>query len=172
MAATAGVIWLHACVRYWPCLSSQRLLMGIFSGELISEGLITGRNFRCVQKWVGLESKNSQQHKDNSLKMLTLKVHGLIFGRALYWAHFPREGLFLFYLYLFFFVLFLWWASGGGGGGGAGRRRRELIIGILWHVIFNEKSFRFLGIRVKTPRARFSKFPKSLRARKVITKIF
>ena len=55
---------------------------------------------------------------------------------------------------------------GGGGGGGQG-----LIIGILRHVIFNEKSFRLLGIRVKTPGARFSKFPKSFRAWKAITKI-
>ena len=94
--------------------------MGIFSGELISEGLIIGRNFRCVQKWVGLESKNSQQHKDNSLKQLTLKVHGLIFGRALYRAHFPREGLFLFYLYLFFLFCFCCGGVGGGGREGGG----------------------------------------------------
>ena len=48
-------------------------------------------------------------------------------------------------------------------GGGQG-----LIIGILLHVIFNEKSFRLLGIRVKTPGARFSKFPKSFRAQKTL----
>ena len=65
---------------------------GHIFGGAYSEGLIIGRNFSCVQKWVGLESKNSQQQKDNSLKQLTLKVHGLIFGRALYRAHFPREG--------------------------------------------------------------------------------
>ena len=53
----------------YACLSFQRLLVGIFSGELFSEGLIIGRNFSCVQKWVGLESKNSR-HKNNSLKQL------------------------------------------------------------------------------------------------------
>ena len=133
MAATAWVIWLHACVRYWPCLSSQRLLVGIFSGKLISEGLIIGKNFRWVQKWVGLESKNSQ---DNSLKQLTLKVHGLIFGRALYRAHFPREGLFLFYLNLFF-GLFLWWGSGGGGGGGGGREGGGSLLSEFYGMLFS-----------------------------------
>ena len=57
--------------------------------------------------------------------------------------------LFLFYYYYFFFVVGEW----GGGGGGQG-----LIIGILRHVIFHGKSFRLLGIQVKTPGARFSKF--------------
>ena len=144
------------------CLSSQRLLVGIFLGQLILEGLIIRRNFSCVQKWVGLESKNSQQRKD-SLKQLTLKVHGLIFGRALYRAHFPGEGLF-FILFLFVFcfcVVGEWWGG-----------EQGLIIGVLRHVIFNEKSFRLLGIRVKTPGASFSKFSKSFRARKATTKIF
>ena len=41
-----------------------------------------------------------------------------------------------------------------------GGGEQGLIIGVLRHVIFNEKSFRLLGIRVKTPGASFSKFPK------------
>ena len=113
MAATARVIWLCACVRYWPyrgavlcypcslkcffvclfvykkqcaytCLSSQRLLVGIFKGELILEGL-------------------------------------------------SKMG----------------WAL----------------------KLFSMRSFRLLGIRVKTPGARFSKVLKSFRPRKPITKI-
>ena len=36
-----------------------------------------------VSKWVGLDNKNSLKHYENSLKQLvTLTVHGLIFGRA------------------------------------------------------------------------------------------
>ena len=73
-------------------------------------------------------------------------------------------GLFLFYFYLF---CFLRWGSGERGGGGAGAYYRNLR-----HAIFNEKSFRLLEIWVKTPGTRFSKFPKSFRARKAITKIF
>ena len=60
----------------------------------------------------------------------------------------------------------------GGGGEWEGGGGQGLIIGILQHVIFNEKSFRLLGIRVKTLGALFSKFPKSFRAQKAITKIF
>ena len=71
---------------------------------------------------------------------------GLIIGLI-----FPERTYFYFILF-YFFVVEEW---GGGGGGGQG-----LIIGILRHVIFNEKSFRLLGILVKTPGARFSKFPK------------
>ena len=71
---------------------------------------------------------------------------------------FPERAYFYFIFILFFFVV---------GGGGQG-----LIMGILRHVSFNEKSFRLLGIQVNTPGARFSKFPKSFRAWKAITKIF
>ena len=81
---------------------------------------------------------------------------------------FPERAYFYFIFYFYLFIFFLWWGNEEGGGGGG---EQGLIIGILRHVIFNEKSFRLLGIRVKTPAARFSKFPKSLRARKVITKI-
>ena len=101
------------------CLSSQRLLVGIFSGELISEGLIIGGNFSCVKKWVGLENKNSQQHKDNSLKQLKANPkspwpyirEGLLSG-----SFFPRGLIFV----LFLFIYFLWWGSEGWGEGGRG----------------------------------------------------
>ena len=86
-----------------------------------------------------------------------------MFERAYYQAKFSREGLLLFYFYFIFFC---------GGGVGRGERGGQgLIIGILRHIISNEKSFRLLGIRVKTPAARFSKFPKSFRALEAITKI-
>ena len=87
-----------------------------------------------------------------------------MFERTYYRAKFPREGLLLFYFYYYFFL------CGGGVGRGEGGGQ-GLIIGTLRHVISNEKSFRLFGIRVKTPAARFSKFPKSFRAREAITKI-
>ena len=114
---------------------------------------------------LGLE-KNSQQHKDNSLKLLKTANpksprpyirEGLLLG-----SFSPRGLIFVLFLLIFFFFVVGDW--GGGGGEGQG-----LILGILRHVIFNEKSFRLLGIRVKTPGAHFSKFPKSSKA---ITKIF
>ena len=91
---------------------------------------------------------------------------GLIFPKR---AYFYFIAIFI-YLFIYLFIFCGGGVSmgpGGGGGGGQG-----LIIGILRHVIFNEKSFWLLGIRVKTPKPGFSKFPKSFRARKVITKIF
>ena len=91
---------------------------------------------------------------------MALYSGGLIIGLI-----FPERAYFYF-IYLF---IFPWWGSGGGGGGGG---KQGLIIEILRHVIFNEKSFRLLGVRVNTPGARFPKFPKSSRARKAITKIF
>ena len=36
----------------------------------------------CFSKWAGLDNKNSLKHYENSLKQLTLTVHGPIFGRA------------------------------------------------------------------------------------------
>ena len=90
---------------------------------------------------------------------MALCSKGLIIGLS-----FPERAY-----YYFIFILFFFFCGGGlgrGEGGGQG-----LIIGILRHIIFNEKSFRLLGIRVKTPAARFSKFPKSFRAWKAITKI-
>ena len=60
---------------------------------------------------------------------------GLIIGLI-----FPARAYFCF-IFFSFFVVGEWW---GGGGGGQG-----LIIRMLWRVIFNEKSFRLLGIRVK-----------------------
>ena len=52
-------------------------LLGLFSGELIFGGAYYWREF-CVSKWVALDDRNS-------LKQLTLTVHGLMFGRAYYW---------------------------------------------------------------------------------------
>ena len=101
------------------CLSSQRLLVGIFWGELISEGLIIGGNFSCVQKWVGLENKNSQQHKDNSLKQLKANPKSpwpYIWEGLLSGSFFPRGLIFV----LFLFIYFLWWGSEGWGKGGRG----------------------------------------------------
>ena len=72
-----STVLIHVC-------QPKGFLVGLFSGELISEGLIIGGNFSCVEKWVGLENKNGQQHK----------VHDLIFGRVYYrpyiqeWAYF------------------------------------------------------------------------------------
>ena len=54
--------------------------------------------------------------------------------------------IFIFYFYHYFFFVVGEWGGGGG---------QLLIIGIVRHVIFNGKSFRLLGIRVKTPGARF-----------------
>ena len=59
-------------------------LLGLFSGELIFGGAYYWRKFG-VSKWVGLDNKNGLKYEDNSLKQLTLKVHGLIFGRAYHW---------------------------------------------------------------------------------------
>ena len=61
----------------------KAFLVGLFSGELIFRGAHYWMKF-CVSKWVGLVNKNSLIHEDNSLKQLTLRVHGLIFGRAYY----------------------------------------------------------------------------------------
>ena len=83
--------------------------MGIFAGELISEGLIMGGNFICVQKWVGLENKNSQQHKDNSLKQLKTanpKSPWTYIREGSLSGSFSPRGL-IFRLFLFYFYLFL-----------------------------------------------------------------
>ena len=56
-------------------------LVGLFSREVIFGGASYWRGF-CVSKWIGLANKNSLKHYENSLKQLTLTVHGLIFGRA------------------------------------------------------------------------------------------
>ena len=50
----------------------KAVLLGLFSGELISEGPIIGRNF-AFQNGLGLTTKQ-----------LAVTVHGLIFGRAYY----------------------------------------------------------------------------------------
>ena len=52
--------------------------MGFFSGSLCLEELITGENF-------AFHNKNSLKHYDNSLKPLTLTVHGVIFERDYYY---------------------------------------------------------------------------------------
>ena len=115
-------------------------------------------NFSCVQKWVGLENKNSQQHKDNSLKQLKTAKPKIpwpyIREGSLSGSFSPRGLIFVLFLFVCLFVCFFRGGEWGEGGQG-------LIIGILRHVIFNEKSFRLLGIRVKTSGASFSKFPKS-----------
>ena len=54
----------------------KAVLLGLFSGELISEGAYYRKEF-CVSKWVWLDNKNS-------LKQLALTDHGLIFRRAYY----------------------------------------------------------------------------------------
>ena len=138
MAATARVIWLCACVG----------------------------NFSCFQQWVGLENKNSQQHKDNSLKQLKTanpKSPAYIREGFLSCPFSPRGIIFVLFL-----LFFLWWGSRGGGGG---RRvgadcRIFTAYHFQWEVI---PAFRNPG---KTPGARFSEFPKSIRARKAIRKIF
>ena len=67
---------------------------------------------------------------------MTLYSGGLIIGLI-----FPRRLIFVLFLLLLLFFF---------GGGGVGGRGQGLIIEILRHVIFSEKSFRPLGIRVKT----------------------
>ena len=49
--------------------------------SLFSEGGLFDGILRFLE-WVGLDNKT--RHKDNSLKQLTLTVHGFIFGRAYY----------------------------------------------------------------------------------------
>ena len=61
----------------------KAVLLGLFSGELIFGGAYYWKEF-CVSTWVGLDYKNSLKHYKNSLKQLTLTVHGLIFERAHY----------------------------------------------------------------------------------------
>ena len=98
--------------------------MGIFKGELILEGLIIGRNFSCIQKWVRLKSKNSQQHKDNSLKQLKTanpKSPWPYIREGLLLGSFSPRGL-IFILFVFFFRGGEW---GGGGGGRAGAYYRN-----------------------------------------------
>ena len=60
-------------------------LLGLFLGKLIFRGLVFGGNF-AFQNGLGLTIKQLKMlTKDNSLKPLTLTVHGLRFGRAYYW---------------------------------------------------------------------------------------
>ena len=61
----------------------KAFLLGLFSGELIFGGAYYWTEF-CVSKWVGLDTKNSLKHYENSLKQQALTVHGLIFQRAYY----------------------------------------------------------------------------------------
>ena len=92
------------------------------------EGLIN-EGISCVSKRVGLDNKNNLKHQENSLKQLTLTVHGLIFGRAYYRKNICvwflgalfSEGLLYLFIY-FIFIFFFGWRGGGGMG---------LIIGIL-----------------------------------------
>ena len=44
----------------------KAFLLGLYSGELFSEGLITGRNFEF--QWVGLDINNTLKCYENSLK--------------------------------------------------------------------------------------------------------
>ena len=64
----------------------QKALLGAyFWGSLLYfGGAYYWREF-SISKWVGLNNKSSFKHKDNSLKQLTLTVHGFIFRRAYYW---------------------------------------------------------------------------------------
>ena len=108
-----------------------------FRGSLFRRGLSLEGISVAFKNGLGLKMKAANNTKitaQNSLKQLTLKLHGLIFGRAYYRAHFPREGLFLFYFNFIF-------CGGGVGGEGGGQ---GLIILILRHVLFSEKSFRLL----------------------------
>ena len=95
----------------------KAFLLGLFSRELIFGGAYYWTKFG-VSKWVGFDDKNGLKHEDNSLKQLTLKVHGLtvylggliigrinlrlkfgglIFGRAYFWRGLLSEfyGIFL-----------------------------------------------------------------------------
>ena len=50
------------------------------------EGFIIARNF-TFHSGLGLTDKNCLKHYENSLKQLTLTVHGLMFGTA----YFPKD---------------------------------------------------------------------------------
>ena len=52
----------------------KAFLLGLFSGELIFGGVNYYRKEFCISKWVWLDNKNT-------LKQLTLTVHGLIIRR-------------------------------------------------------------------------------------------
>ena len=67
-----GLIFVQKAV-YWA----------YFSGSLFSEGLVIGRNF-AFQNGVGLSIKTAKNTKMNSLKQLTVTVHGLTFRRDYY----------------------------------------------------------------------------------------
>ena len=67
-------------------LVQNEFLVGLFWGELMFGGAYFRREF-LVSKWVGIDNKNTFKHQDNSknsLKQLTLTVHGLMYGRACY----------------------------------------------------------------------------------------
>ena len=65
----------------------KAVLLGLFSGELIFGGANYWKEF-YILKWVGLPNKYILKQYGDSLKQLTLTVHGLIFGRAYYWREF------------------------------------------------------------------------------------
>ena len=74
---------------------------------------------------------------------MALYSGGLIIGLI-----FPERVYFCFMFLLFSFIFFYFFCSGEVGEGGEG-----LIIGLLQHVTFNEKSFRPLGIREPVSRS-------------------
>ena len=61
----------------------KAFLVGLFSGDLIFGGAYYWKEF-SASKWVWLVNKNSLKHYENTLKQLSLKVYGLIFGRNYY----------------------------------------------------------------------------------------
>ena len=117
--------------------------MGIFSGSLFRRGLsLEGISVAFKNGLlVGLEIKNSQQHKDNSLKKLKTA------NPKSPWPY-VREGLLsgsFFVLFLFLFLSLFFFCGGGVGGGGGGGGRDLLSEfygmlfsmgnGLLWEVI-------------------------------------
>ena len=74
-------------------------MLGLFLGETIFGGVFYWMEF-SISKCVWLNNKNILKHKENSLKQLTLTVHGLIFGRAYYGKYIfviDLGGLFFFF---------------------------------------------------------------------------
>ena len=65
----------------------KAFLLGLFSGNLFSEGLTIGRNFAFF-KWLGIRNENGLKRYESGPKQLALTVHGLIFGRAFAWKDF------------------------------------------------------------------------------------
>ena len=58
--------------KHWAYICSKGFFVGLIFG-----GASYWMEF-CVSKWVGLDNINSLKHKGDSLKLLTLTVHGQI----------------------------------------------------------------------------------------------